>query len=1827
MSVKDSVLNSQQSRCEQSSNDAIAIIGMGCIFPDAKNPVEYWINILKKHSAIGVIPKDRWDSAIYYKPDKSAPFTSYSKLCAAVKDFKKDPLKFRIPPVSARFIERAQFMMLEAAYQALADAGYLERSFSSEKTAVFVGTNGKGDMNPLYAAQAHWVKFVQAISSTSEFKNLSIEQQAMLSKAEAIFKENMPVLSEDTCPGIFGSILASRINHCFNLGGTSLVVDASCASSLAAVNLAVKGLREKQYDLVFAGAVDSQLEIMSYILYSSLGALSDKGSFPFDQRADGFVIGEGAGMLLLKRLDDAVRDNDNIYALIRNVGTSSDGRAKGITAPDIKGQLTALQRTYAEVPFSPATISLIEAHGTSTWAGDAAELASLDQFFRKYSFKRRSIALGSVKSMIGHLTSASGMAGIIKVAMALHHRTLPPTMNCEQPRRDFDWEASPLYIINQARPWDQVSGPRRAAVDSFGFGGINYHAILEEAPRERDLGAEPLACCSRKTGSGSEIFVFKACSRSELIQQAEWVRQRSERAAFSEIQGIMPVARNVDTPFILSIVAGSADKFRNLLDKARIVLRDASRDDFFSMQGVYFSARPLAAGEKIAFLFPGSGAQYLNMGNDLASRFAFVQDIFTQIDRLSLAHSNVSMMPLLLAEGVDAASGVLQREEMLSRSAYYRPAILALETGILEVLRRCGLKPDMVAGHSLGEYAALHTAGVLDLSAMIDVTSVRVHAAANDPVENGAMASIGLSAEQVQVILKDLPGFIKIANKNCPAQTVVSGDAQAVEHIINVLRKQGVDCQQLPVRSAYHTSLLDPWVMPSKELFNKVKINQPNIAVQSNLTGQAYRTDDFAGALPDILAQQMVHPVEFISNVESMYAAGARLFIEVGPRATLSSFVDNILGDRPHWCAQTNIVNRSAAEQVLHCLALCMAKGVNVDLSPVRLPISEKVCCPANNMPDETVVSAFPSGEIAQIDPAVKDLVVALVAQKTGFPADVIDIDMDVGSELGLDSIKQLEIIKTIADQLNIDIGKNARLQRYEITTLRKLIDLCGQLRGEPAARALRLEREPELPVGDGALHDWDTDCCRWVSENISRSIGIDLDAARLQGKDVLLVISDRLLAEKFRESLLAAKANVFVCSLSEEPLQLPNNIDIVLNVSSYKYDESPVLTQSDAWWEMIRGRAERLLIIGKQVAALLRRDMNKHVIWVEVTSLGGDLSASGAPMLCSQAGLGLGIMRCLAQEFLPRLTGLSSDFDLQFSDENMIQAVLDELQSDITHKEIGYIQGKRFEIHWRKKTIPQERQGLRLNDQSVVVAIGASRGITASICRQLAQSKARIIIVGKSPLDLAGNEEKEPVLDFQQARRFLLEDHLEKGLTVIPAQIDQMAWEQVWHSERVWNVKNLSTITKVDYHQCDITDSRALEGLIGKIMNQYGKIDLVINGASGLIEKSTEDITGTELINNMQDKALGTACLIRALSKIPLHAFINFSSVAGRWGNKGQSSYAAGHEVAAVLVAAARKQYSGRWVNLFFGPWLNVGMIRAGDVVERLKAKGSSFITHETGSSFFMREFDSTDNCNVAFCGRKSIWTIDQEEDVRGLFTKFFDHHQIEQILGYKKDLYIVQVSIEAVKSAFAHRPEEKLSGILSAEEHARYVGLKCEKRGWEWLSGRLAVKAAVNKYFNNGLPGLSAVIVYNLPNGSPAVVFNGIDTDAAVPRVSISHSGDVALALALQDPKTAIDVQRIDPSILEIADAFCSRDESDMLVQTGMFDREFSMTVVWSVKEAARKAAGVELCSMKELEIKKIQRQEGYVVTDLFSPETGWMKAAALKQGEYVIAVSRAG
>ena len=447
---------------EPDINRAVAIVGVGAILPDAPNAPAFWKNLCDKRYSISEVPPERWSIADYYDPDPSAPDKTYSKIGGWVRGFEFDSKQYRIPPRVAAAMDDGQKWAITITAEALADYGYPQRPLDLERTAVVLGNAMAGEMHYLTALRIQYPEFVRALNSAEEFRGLPAGlRQTVLAQTQERLYQALPPITEDSMPGELSNVIAGRVANVFNFRGPNFVADAACASSFAAISAAIELLAQNHCDVVLSGGVDHNMGVTSFVKFCKIGALSGSGTRPYGEGADGFVMGEGGALFLLKRLADAERDGDKIYAVIRGVGGASDGKGKGITAPNPIGQQLAIARGWQNAGLDPNTAGLIEGHGTSTAVGDVSEVGSLASVICQSP--AQSIALGSAKSNIGHLKGGAGAAGLLKAVLAVHNKVLPPTLHVNPPNSKIDFAATPFYLNEELRDWPQPANARRRA--------------------------------------------------------------------------------------------------------------------------------------------------------------------------------------------------------------------------------------------------------------------------------------------------------------------------------------------------------------------------------------------------------------------------------------------------------------------------------------------------------------------------------------------------------------------------------------------------------------------------------------------------------------------------------------------------------------------------------------------------------------------------------------------------------------------------------------------------------------------------------------------------------------------------------------------------------------------------------------------------------------------------------------------------------------------------------------------------------------------------------------------------------------------------------------------------------------------------------------------------------------------------------------------------------------------------------------------------------------------------------------------------------------------
>jgi malonyl CoA-acyl carrier protein transacylase/NAD(P)-dependent dehydrogenase (short-subunit alcohol dehydrogenase family)/acyl carrier protein len=1625
--------------------------------------------------------------------------------------------------------------------------------------------------------------------------------------------------------------------------------------------------------MVIVGGVDTMQNPFTYLCFSKTHALSPRGRCrTFDESADGIAISEGIAMLVFKRLEDAERDGDRIYAVIKGAGSSSDGKDRGLTAPRPEGQALALKRAYAKAGLSPATVGLVEAHGTGTVAGDGAEVQALTQVFSDARARRQGCAIGSVKSMIGHTKCTAGAAGLLKTALALHHKILPPTLGVEKPNPRAKFPETPFFVNTEPRPWlENPDGhPRRAGVSAFGFGGTNFHVVMEEYTGETVSRPAPTLQWSH------ELFLYRGDSRQALLENLDVWRKALTAEVKPALRDLAYTAftqtKNNNSRLQLAIIAGSLDELRQKLGWARDSVALLETERINDPRGVYFSAEPPAAQGKLAFLFPGQGSQYPLMLQDLLLHFPEMRQAVEQATRVLADRLDEPLADYIFPPPAFSREEQKAQQKALTQTNVAQPALGAVDLAMFGLLREFGLVPDMVAGHSYGEYVALASAGVFSTETLIAVSEARgrfmVEGAGAEP---GIMAAIDADRGVVADALKGFEG-VCLANANAPSQSVISGSRTAVERVVEHFAAQGTTARLIPVACAFHSPLVAPAQARLAEFLSKVEVSEPAIPVYSNTTASPYPKEPQAAR--ERLVEHLVRPVEFVREIEAMYDAGARIFVEVGPRNVLTSLVDQILGDRPKLAVASNQNGRSGLAQVLHLLGQLAAQGCALKLDrlyrdrsdrrldlgalqrecgdkplpasvwmvngsratplkqvsspssptmtngfaapvpkpPAEIPVPPKLAAaavspdavprpngapsvpylngapaaasiPTISAPDipapiittsldgvpqvmtqfqqmmtrfldtqKTVMLAYlgsssgqalPAASLAVPEiqttapPAVAPVVqqpakpaadpiansiaptaasapapepaksssgpkveelterlLATVSERTGYPPEMLDLNLDLEADLGIDSIKRVEILGTFQQSFaSSGVGEEGLMEKLTgIRTLRGIIERVAEHLGPRSAEPPARSDAPVRSEAPAALDKQQltrqllaivSERTGYPSEMLDLNLDLEADLGIDSIKRVEILgtfqqsfatsgVSEEGLMEKLTgvRTLQGIVDRVFgqVGAVPETPPAvssqngvIPNGISEAANIQRFTLTavETPLTGQSmgiakdrtiliiDGGHGVARALTRDLLAHGYKVAviregravqeldtgiytadlgslesvteviALIGRRQGApgavvhllsllgearfaamdHDRWKEQLLLGvkslfylakatGKLlrkaAAEGGASLLAVTGMGgtflsdlsrgqmakfpdhgaiAGLTKTLALEW-PEVRIKAVDLNLEESGDSLALHLFEELHGADGLVEIGYDGHRRVALKPVHAPLSLDRPAaFDLDSSSVVLITGGARGITARAAIQFAERfQPTLVLVGRSPLP-DGDEAPETagIAGAKEVKAALIVRMRARGEAVTPALVERAYARLTAEREIRATLNSLRQIgAKVHYSAVDVRDRQAFGTFIDGIYSSFGRLDGVIHGAGVIEDKLIQDKTSESFDRVFDTKVDSAFVLSRKLRPESLKFLIFFSSVAGRFGNRGQGDYAAANEVLNKLAVCLDRDWPGRVAAINWGPWDTEGMVSA-ELRKQFEARGVELISPAIGLRMLQEEMN----------------------------------------------------------------------------------------------------------------------------------------------------------------------------------------------------------------------------------------------------------------------------
>lgn len=890
------------------SNDAIAVIGMACYYPGAPDLRSFWENILARRREFRRIPGQRLPMSDYYDPDPFAPDKTYANRAAVIDGFTFDWVKRGIPKTVVESSDIVHWLALEVALRALTDAGYTRENIASDRTGVILGNTMTGEHSRSQNMRLRWPFVKKALLAAARKKRLqSSVIDDLVNTMEGYYKSAFAPITEDTLAGNLSNTIAGRICNFLDLHGGGYTVDGACSSSLIAVTTAAATLSNGTLDLAIVGGVDISLDTFELIGFAKTNALTKEDMKVYDRRASGFMPGEGAGFVMLKRLQNALAHGNRIYAVLRGWGISSDGKG-GMTAPKSQMQALAIRRAYGKAGYGLDQVDFIEGHGTGTTAGDKAELEGIaNAMDDNTGGPLRSLGITSLKSLIGHTKAASGIGGFIKAVLAVNRRVIPPTAGCQEPSQVFYDKALGVYPVMQGemRGTGEVV---RAGISGMGFGGINCHVTIESAgtPAEHinpSVEERALLASSQDT----ELFVLAAPSQRHMVERIQMIRKDlADGISTGEMVDLsmhLSEAVSSNEPFRVALISGTPEHLLDCLDRAERLINKGHvsegavlcdpRQEVWVGNGV--------SRRRIGFLFPGQGSQQLNMTKQLVERYAWARDLKNQTESW-MSENGYEPFSDYVYRPLDRApdkSCIDNWKALLSRSEIAQPALCLASLLWGHRLERLGVKPVAAGGHSLGELPAFQAAGAFDEKTLLLFAAFRGKTTAAINGKVGTMAGIAGDRKKVEELLRGIEGYVAIANINSPSQTVITGELTAVEKAVQLGSSLGIKAKSLPVSNAFHSRFMTG---AADNIHQHAPIPETLGMTRLKILTSIDGTEILPGIdLREHFAAQVTSQVDFIALAHAMRRE-CDLMVEVGPGRVLTDLVKSIFEDGGAFC-------------------------------------------------------------------------------------------------------------------------------------------------------------------------------------------------------------------------------------------------------------------------------------------------------------------------------------------------------------------------------------------------------------------------------------------------------------------------------------------------------------------------------------------------------------------------------------------------------------------------------------------------------------------------------------------------------------------------------------------------------------------------------------------------------------------------------------------------------------------------------------------------------------------------------------------------------------
>jgi enediyne polyketide synthase len=1514
------------------SHDSIAVIGIGCYYPGAPTLAAFWENILARRREFRKLPELRLPLSEYYDADPTAPDKTYGDRAAVIDGFTFDWIKRGIPKTVVDSSDIVHWLALEVALRALEDAGYTRQSTPCDRTGVILGNTLTGEYSRSQNMRLRWPYVSKILKAAAIEKGLPSKlTEELLQTMEEYYKSAFAPITEDTLAGNLSNTIAGRICNFLDLHGGGYTVDGACSSSLIAVSTAATALSNGTLDLAVAGGVDISLDTFELVGFAKTNALTRGDMRVYDMKASGFIPGEGAGFVVLKRLQDARVHRNYVYAVLRGWGISSDGKG-GITAPKAEAQALAIRRAYGKAGYDLSRVDFIEGHGTGTAAGDRAEVEGIAMVMGsdRQTDQLRSCGITSLKSLIGHTKAASGIGGFIKAVLAVNRRIIPPTAGCSEPNAVFDDKARALFPVLHGEIHD-INQVMRAGVSGMGFGGINCHVTIESdgppaSALDTAIGERELMASYQET----EIFAVSAENQQDMLEKIDGLKKLAYGISASELADFSSYLTQDITPadhFRVAVIADSPDKLVDCLDRAHQILAAGEITNgtvkVSPQQDIWIGH--CQKEPRIGFLFPGQGSQQLGMSGMLIERHAWARDLAGRADPYLAEHGYEKIIGPMYPP-IDRALGVNQINawtKTLASSEIAQPAICLSSLLWMRHLGHLGITPQAVGGHSLGELSAFHAAGAFDDMALLRFAAFRGGVTAAKGNEAGTMASLSCDRKKAGEILDKADGYAVIANMNSPGQTVISGERKAIENAMRLASAGGVRTKHLPVANAFHSRFMT-------DAASALAKGAPLPDTLRTLKVRLFTSIDGSPVMPGTdlrrhFASQLTHTVDFISLVTNM-TKECDMLIEVGPGRVLSDLARSMTGDTGIYCLPVEA--RAGDDRSLNAVLACYFVHGGAIKWPalfqnrlVRsfIPASKRVFienpCERPLLPIDSEMLQSTHAEITQAskratvrkddtmhldDQSTGDsaetpgALIALVSKITGFPVDSLSLDNRLLDDLNLDSIKAAELVAKAMKLYNAAGAVDPTV--FANSSLKEIYDhlTMGRQKAGPV---------PETRSKDAWVRNFTVE---YVPRELTPRIASDVQ------KNVLIV-SDHSNGE-YPDGLsdVLSQKRLLATSIHYDriPVDSPDELekyDYFIFLLPAGRNDGTLLTAGQT-----REMAGRMYGIAAAISAMKTRIPKPTYA---VLQFGGTdfFGYDNATSIRTKG----------ATAFLASLHHESPQERirvLQFSRNSLsaMEKTFDELLTADAFTAAVYDDDFVRSVPVLTPAKPQwfTPRAITWDGRDVVLVTGGAKGITAACALAFAlKTGVRLALVGST-----SSTENDP---------------------------------EIRESLRRYSENNISH----NYYACDITDENAVTSLVGRIREELGPVTGFIHGAAMNKPRLADQVPLEDACKEIGPKVMGAINILNSLKNSPPKLIVAFGSIIGVTGMAGNAWYGFSNEVLNLLLQQFKSlNPAAEIMTCAFSIWAEIGMGAKMGSIAFLSKMGIQAIPKEEGIDHFMQ-------------------------------------------------------------------------------------------------------------------------------------------------------------------------------------------------------------------------------------------------------------------------------